>query len=202
MYFFYANSNTKYMIWWTIAVVVVVVIFTIPIKFKSKIFYDAPKNIGNIKFFLTNIVAFEENFSFELDTITFWTDKKVVKTKLLEFGKDKLIDRFFANAIKTLKLNTFKSDILVGHSYDYFYPTIIAGYIQCIENIIFAILSTKKKIKVFSNNVSATGSKTTLEIRFSCSISMSLWEIVCCFVKALVNNKEINYGKSSERNCR
>ncbi len=198
VYFFCFFSNTNCMIWWAIALYLVILILIFPIKLQAKLNYGLFENKGSIGLFLWGIKVFERDCMIDGLAIKLQKGNKNSKIYLNNFGKNDFGDRFVFSFLKMIKVNTVKSDILVGLKDDSFYTNIIAGALLSVETALLAVVSTKKKIKILRAEVLQTNLESKLNFAFSFSITICILQLLASLIfAAITKQKGVYYGKQS-----
>ncbi len=186
------------MIWWVIGTYLLIFLILIPFRVKSKLSYNLGKNEGKLSVMVVKLKVYKEEFSLRYNAIIIKGKKGDKKTNFNQFGKTGVGDIFALNLIKSIKINTIKSDIIVG-AYKPHITAYIAGVLLAAQKIVLPILSNKKDITVLRGVVQPDYSGNKLDIRFSFSITLNLFIIIVCFIKALFRvEKGVKiYGRQS-----
>ena len=104
------------------------------------------------------------------------------------------------NLLKSIKVNSIKSELFVGFSDYVCEASLLAGLLLNIQNIFLGYLSNCRDIKVLKSKVFATYTKDTIGAHFSFSVTLNLYIIFVCLFNALFKIErgvKIYAGKSS-----
>ena len=186
------------MIWWALGIYLIIFIFVLPIKLQTKVFFNLFENYGSLDVFLWGKNILKENCKINGKTLILQNKDKMSFVDINKFGENNFVDRFFFSLVKMLKVNTIKSDIVLGIEGDSFYSNIFAGCLLSFQSALLAVISTKKKIKILRATVVQTNLENDFCINLSFSISLCLLQVVISLVCAMINfQKGVKYGKQS-----
>lgn len=197
MYFFCFFIDTKYMIWWVLGIYLVFFLLILPFRAKAKISYNLAKNEGKITVILAKLTIFQEDFELMYNAIVLKNKNGDKKTNFSKFGKSGFGDIFALNLIKSVKINTFKTDISLGLKDCCFLTSMVAGSILTFGGILTSIFGNKAY--VVKNTVSPLYDESNLVVRFSSSVSLNLLIVIICLFNALfkIEKGAKIYGKQS-----
>lgn len=197
MYFFCFFIDTKYMIWWVLGIYLVCFLLILPFRAKAKISYNLAKNEGKIIVILAKLTIFQADFELMYNSIILKNKNGDKKTNFSKFGKSGFGDIFALNLIKSVKINTFKTDISLGFKDCCFLTSMVAGSILTFGGILTSIFGNKAY--VVKNTVSPLYDESNLVVRFSSSVSLNLLIVIICLFNALfkIEKGAKIYGKQS-----
>lgn len=186
------------MIWWALGIYLIIFLLVVPIKLQMVIDFDLFNNDGGIKFFLWGKKILYEECKINGKVLIFKNKSKTNIIDINKFGQNDFKDRFFFNLTKMIKINTIKSESIIGLKDESFYTNIFAGYLLCAQATLLAFLSTKKKIKILKLLVAQTNLDNKVYFKISSSISLCLLQVVSSLIFALFKiQKGVSYGKQS-----
>lgn len=169
----------------------------LPFRAKAKISYNLAKNEGKITIILAKLTIFQEDFELMHNAIILKNKNGDKKTNFSKFGKSGFGDIFALNLIKSVKINTFKTDISLGLDDYCFLTSMVEGSILTFGGILTSIFGNK--VNVVKNTVSPLYDESNLIVRFSSSVSLNLLIVIICLFNALfkIEKGAKIYGKQS-----
>lgn len=187
------------MIWWVIGSYIIFGILILPFRVKVKLSYDLGQNDGKISVFISKLKIYTEDFQLKYNAIVLKSKKGDKETTFKDFGKSNFGDIFAINLMKSIKINTIKTDIQLGVADCCYFTSIVSGVLLVFQKIFFSYLSQKRDVSVLKSVVTPSYKNNQLIARFSFSVTTCLLMIIICLFNAVfkIERGVKIYGKQS-----
>ncbi len=188
MYFFYAFADNISMRVALLIVSIILVIVLVPFRLKTKISFNALKNQGVIALKLGCIRLFLGRAKFELNQIVVnYANNKTYRTSFTQFKKsNNLVDKFLVNIFDEIQVNTLKVYANIGYKKDACATSLLVGCIDVPMGIMLSLFKNKKPSAKVMSYIYPNFFQNSLFVGVSSSISLNLFIIILCFLKALL----------------